>query len=288
MVTITRSLFKHPPLEKTTVCTPTFVLSSSPFTKFDPASRQSLLVQWPDSWHAISAPHALQGAGVNPSNDGLTSLELKVTELSSSDSELGSEGESEDWDAASVCSGGFVCACSKPDECFTLLGEDTDCVPNGRTLIPDGLVQLEPEWGVQELLVAPPLAAIDGRSASEMFVGARRELRRHASVPFLALVSTRAKMHSTLQKRPLSAVVSDWQMKWSWDRVLDKVAELNQRLAEKGVNAAGPGGEERGTGGVVAQWWKGVRRLEADGGLGWRVLENGSWEVWRWVLMSSA
>lgn len=102
-------------------------------------------------------------------------------------------------------------------------------------------------------------------------------LRRGASVPFRSLISTRAEMHTELQRRPISAVVSDWRIKCHWDRVLDKVSELNKRWAQR------RGGENQGKrkGGVIAQWWKGVRRIEAHGGKSiWQELTSGSWEVW--------
>ncbi|GAQ89776.1 hypothetical protein KFL_005610030 [Klebsormidium nitens] len=126
------------------------------------------------------------------------------------------------------------------------------------------------------------VAEMDSKQLGHSPCGANSEsplvggvLRRGASIPFMSLVSTRAKMHAELQRRPISAVVSDWRIKCHWDMVLDKVSELNKRWAQR------RGGHDQGNreAGVIAQWWQGVRRIEAHGGKSiWQELSGGSWE----------
>eukprot|EP00243_Klebsormidium_subtile_P000287 TRINITY_DN1049_c0_g1_i1.p1 TRINITY_DN1049_c0_g1~~TRINITY_DN1049_c0_g1_i1.p1 ORF type:complete len:254 (+),score=57.63 TRINITY_DN1049_c0_g1_i1:385-1146(+) len=143
-----------------------------------------------------------------------------------------------------------------------------------------GVVELEQSWVLGSFAVGYPPLEVDRCGKSQVRLGSGGSApQREASVLFRALVSTRASMHSKLQSRPISAVVSDWQMKWDWDLVLDKVSELNSRWTQQNAGSAKRvGGTPRV--GAIAQWWKGVRRSEEGGKLTWRVLASGSWEVW--------
>ncbi|GAQ88465.1 hypothetical protein KFL_004310030 [Klebsormidium nitens] len=201
----------------------------------------------------------------------------------------------ESWYVAPPDEGeGEGCACIEPacnaGECCDIIGlnpeggaKDEDCSEGGGEFEKEdpsgGVVEPEEAWVLGWTADCPPLEGERcGVSQARLGFGGGA-LQCQASVLFRALVSTRASMHSKLRSRPISAVVSDWQMKWNWDLVLDKVSELNKRWAEhNGGGAKRGGGSPRG--GVVAQWWKGVRRTEAGGKLTWRVLASGSWEVW--------
>lgn len=249
------SCLKGSPSRDAVGCSPDAFLSSSlrGGQTFNPSE---LLLNWPESWYALP-PASVTSEHCYKGGEGCSCTE-------------------------SECDAGECCVSLGVN--LEGGGSNEDCSAGGEDLekedLSGGVIELEQSWELGSLAVHFHPLENENCAITQVRLGLRGEaLQREASVAFCALVSTRASMHSKLRSRSISAVVSDWQMKWNWDLVLDKVSELNKRWTQHNEGGASGGGGARRVG-VVAQWWQGVRRSEAGGKLTWRVLASGNWEVW--------
>jgi hypothetical protein len=74
-----------------------------------------------------------------------------------------------------------------------------------------------------------------------------------ASILFQMHVHKRSDMQSQLRSRLVSVVVNDWQMKWAWKLMLDKISKFNESLRQQYVRFANPL-REAPRRRIVAEW----------------------------------